>query len=1273
MNEHRPDRTHQGEPDVVGARRRRRIPRPVLGLLAVAVGLVCVDSPRPVQAAWPPPATATPAQLKNPANWPNDPSYGYAASADPSKRKRGQWNFYSFIPDRSPGAPPIRPSETASGMSIDMAWRNTIGDDRVLISVLDCGIKWDDPNLAEKAYLNKGELQNHLPTHKDGSACAPLDPSKPGQDLFDCNGDGILTISDYADSPWLEPPASPGHPQGDANQNGILDAGDLIIMKDAQGKLIVSDGKDDDGNGFVDDISGWDFMKNDNDPYDDTRYGHGTGEANDSSGGANDGIGAAGVCPKCRFQMLRVGDSFIADANEFAKAVVYAADNGSSVVQEALGTIDMSRFAQKAMDYAWSRGTIVIASMADENARHHNMPAASNHTLPVHAITMLGVDQQSTTATSFLAYNLCTNYGAQNFLSASGTGCSSEATGRLSGVSGLVYSMGVEAGYDGVTHKKLTAGEVMQLDMMTADDINVPESRQPNSQYYYSQPGFDQRFGYGRVNANTAVEWVKEGRIPPDIDVTSPRWFTVLYADQLNAPVPIIGTVSATRAKSFDYVVEWAPGVQPLDDAFKPIEPKQTNLTGEIGADGTPLASLDVRSLDVKHPRDPDSPRGENDYTITVRVRATAHYGGSIGDVTGELRRAYYVYKDPDLVSGFPVRIGDSGESSPKLADIDGDGVKDIVLGTSGGLLHVWSMKSGMPEELPGFPFKVKKVDGLDGDATRPDYSKSPAYNSPNGVDPDVAREAIVPTPAVADMDGDGKPDIVVTTYSGTIYIVKNDGTVMKGWPVRLPDVPSCPLDGSTPPSLCMGKTKDPKTGKDVNNVLDRGAFGSPVLADMSGDGKLDVIQAGFDGYVHVYKADGTPLSGWPVRVHYPGLEEYNRVLTTPAVADFNGDGTPDLLVGSNEKLGAGGGAGAFYLIDGKTHTYMKDWPIKMTSFMLFPLVAEGVGNSPVAADMNGDGKPDAIMHGNASAPMILPADPGKQSGFGLPPNALPERKDPDGGPSQRGLQPTAIFGADSDAQRPDTMFPLFAQPSLGDLNQDGTPDIITTGGSLSLAQQLVSHGATNKLGQNLLAMWDGKTGAMLPGSPVLLEDMTFYNSQAIADLNGDGYPEVITGTSGYFVHAADACGREPEGWPKFTGQWIMATPAVGDIDGDGKLEVVVPTREGWLYAWHTKGTTDSVISWEGFHHDNRNTGDLAVKLDQGKLESGVGPLPVDENGSCIQPGSAGGNKKLEATGGCGCSVPRKPAGSGWLALLGLPAVFVLRRRASKRSAEGRT
>ena len=55
----------------------------------------------------------------------------------------------------------------------------------------------------------------------------------------------------------------------------LLDPQDLIIA--------FANGTDDDGNGFADDIAGWDFLDNDNDAYDDVQYGHGTGEAKDSS------------------------------------------------------------------------------------------------------------------------------------------------------------------------------------------------------------------------------------------------------------------------------------------------------------------------------------------------------------------------------------------------------------------------------------------------------------------------------------------------------------------------------------------------------------------------------------------------------------------------------------------------------------------------------------------------------------------------------------------------------------------------------------------------------------------------------------------------------------------------------------------------------------------------------------------------------------------------------------------------------------------------------
>jgi MYXO-CTERM domain-containing protein len=1229
---------------------RRISPSRLSFLLAVGVGLAASPFvPSHALAGWPPPLSAVAKDMADPANWPNDPGYGF------SNDKRGQWNFYSFIPAIPDGADKVRPEETASGMSIDLAWRMSIGDPSVKIVITDSGIKWDEDDLIEKAWINHGELGAHKPSLADGTACGGVGALEG----FDCNGDGVLSVSDYKDTAALKPEASPDHPKGDKNHNGKLDAGDLILN--------FSDGVDDDRNGYVDDISGWDFMKDDNDPYDDTRYGHGTGQAKDSSAAANNGVGDAGVCPLCRFIPARAGDSFITDVTSFGKAVVYAADNDARIVQCALGTINMNRFAQAALDYAYDKGVLVVASMADENSRHHNMPAALNHTLPVHAIQYDGSDLQS--STPFLGYHPCSNFGGQNLLSASGTSCSSEATGRLSGIAGLLYSAAV-------TYKvnpPLSPGEAQSIFFTTADDINVPESRAPGSIYRWSQPGFDQRFGYGRVNANRALEAIRAGKIPPAVDITAPTWFTVLYKDQLQGPIEIKGTISAKRANAYDYVVEWAPGVQPLDQEFKSIT-QGVNIapTMVIGAD-KPLALFDVRTVDPSHTRDIDSQAGENDTAITVRVRALAHYGDPIGDVPGELRRTYYVNADPTLVKGFPMFLGDSGEGNPKMADLDGDGTRELIYPTGGGLVHVFKITDKGPQALKGFPFKAEIQDGLvtpPPTSSTPVYLQAPAYAAKK-VDPGIAREPFINAPAIADLDGDGKQEIVLASYSGTIYVVGADGNLKPGWPKRLPLVPSCPLDPSAPPvSPCMSEA----------TRIARGAFASPVLVDLDKDGKLDILQAAFDGKVYGFHADGSAVTGFPVDIHYVGSlggkeePQKNRILTTPAVEDMNGDGYPEILVGSNERIGKDGQAGAIYLIDGDRKNAqsltLPNWPLVIGSYELFPLVAEGVPNAGVIGRFNGTLA--AVMHGNGTIPLLLPVDPGQQTELGqTPPNAIPQRPDPyHPGETLIGLEPASIFGPLSAAEMPNTMLPLFAQPSLGDLDQDGVPDIVASGGSLNLAINIQSqNGDTGLKGEHLLAMWSGKTGAMMPASPVVLEDYTFFNSQAIADLNGDDYPEVITGTGGYFLHARDACGREPSGFPKFTGQWIIPTPAVGDLDGDKTLEVVVGTRDGWLYAWHTAGTTDSIIEWESFHHDNRNTGSLETPLEQGKKGKASRPLTAERCSEPVAPPPP--LPAVTAGGGCDCSsggeVSDNRRAAAAMALLGLGLAAMRRRRRLQR------
>jgi len=1203
-----------------------------VGLIA-AIALLQAITSHEARADWPLPADATPLDASDPKNWPNDPAYGFSSTTD------GQWPLYGFLPDAKSGIE-RRAGEVAAGMSVDLAWRISTGDPRVIIAVTDTGVLWDEPDLWDKFFLNPRELSAHKPLHIDQSPCGGSDALTG----FDCDGDGTFTMRDYAESTTVA--------NDDHNANGVIDPEDLIIA--------FSDGIDDDGNGYVDDIAGWDFLKDDNNPFDDTRDGHGTREAAIAAATTNNGIAAAGVCPSCRILPLRVGDSVVADAQDFAQAILYAVDNGAQVVQSSLQTVNMTRFAEAALAHAFNEDVFVVTSTSDVGSRRSDLPATTNYTLIAHALGYDGTN--ASTSHSFLAANPCAQFGSANFFSISSDRCATGVAGALAGVAGLMVSTALQYG----PTPGLTPAELQALLISSADDVDVPESRTPNSPYLYSQPGFDERFGYGRINATRALEAIVAQRIPPQVTMTYPRWFDVLSTDTIDAPIEIRGSIAALRANAYDYTVDWAAGREPLEPEFEGhIIGSQTNIdpTMKVG-EAAPLALLDVRHVIALLESDPEAARMGHRHVITVRVRATAHYGGEVGDISSETRRTYYLHSDPDLAPGFPLFVGDSLESSPKLADLNGDGVREIVTLSSGGLVMAFTLTKVGPIPLPGFPFQTNLIDGLGPPSSPevPSYLGAPAYAS-SAVPLDGAHEGFVNSPAIADLDGDGVQEIVATSFSGTIYVVEADGSSRPGFPKLLPRVPSCPTNG-VPPAAdapCM----------DATNHISRGAFASPVLVDLDGDGALDILQAGLDGRLYAFAASGDEVPGYPIDLQqiFEGQTAVrSRILTTPAVGDVNDDLVMEIAVGSSQTVGEGSEHSALYLVDGRGNIAPKapllaNWPVTFSSPNSAPFFAEGVTGSPAIARF-GDAVA-TVAHGNGSSPFVLPANPGEQSELGLVPQfALPVRPGPmNGGQTPRGLEPPNRFGALSLVSQPNTMFGLLSSPSLGDIDQDGTPDIVTAGGSAELIQRL--RGEPSKVrGDHQLAVWSGATGAMLPGSPFPLEDFSSLQDRAIADLDGDDYPEVIGGSGGPFLHAFNGCGQEPEGFPKFTGQWIAGTPAVGDLDGDGTLELVVGTRSGSLYVWRTHGHTNGVIAWESFHHDNRNTGNLDTPLDQGVLQKAVKALTEE---ACRQSMSS---PTYLGIGGCGCRfVDTRDAGAPFALLAGSIVASFARRRVRRRAS----
>lgn len=1042
----------------------------------------------------------------------------------------GEWQMQSWIPVGSRSS--VRPAELAmgSGNGEDKAFRTTTGRWDVVLAVIDSGADWSDDEVQNKILVNVGELP--LPEFADGTEATD----------YDLNLDGLVNIQDWAEDPRVSIEA--GRDEGDWQ----LDASDLIYT--------FSDGVDDDADGFVDNIAGWDFFADDNDPYtewDNDSGEHGGGVVSEMAAEGGDGIGDIGACPNCAVLVIRDGDSFVTDGARAALAVVYAVDHGAVVINMSLGALSSPSLTAEAIQYARDRNVNLVGVTGDENSYHSNLPSLRDGMLYIHSVRPKEDDEQNGVY-SYLNFLNCNNFGPRVQLVAGSPACATGSAAITSGILGLMKSAAKDVGTE------LTADEADQILFQTVDDVYLTPEELEQAGTYPSTEGWDPYFGYGRVNAWKAVEMVASGNIPPVANISSPRWLD--YVDPARGTIDIEGTLAADRSSAFDWSLEVGYGENPTSWTSLGSGHATAAIEGKLGT--LDLATVPVVSV-------PEAPQDEGVVARVTRVMAPmVTVRANVTDAEGrpaEFRKTFVVHEDESLLEGFPFQVASSMESSPVLADLDGDGIYEIIIADTGGLVHA---VDGTGQEIAGWPVQTD-VD--------------PRWHTEQAGAAEIAPllQGAIGSVAVGDVDADGTVEIVVGTATGSVYAWEPDGSLKSGYPLH--------IEGRSPSEVTRYTT------------WDNGIASAIVLEDLDGDGKLEIIAAAMDQKLYVWDSTGAPWGPYPIDVCSPDLcgNSGVRIIASPAVADVDGDGDFEIGIATNEAANNGNDS-VSYLIDADTGTFVDGWPLYESGLVnqaaLLPLVGEGHPGSLAFADLDGDGKSEV------ASPIML----GQSPLYTL--NAEVSR---DLSYVRTG------WGAGTNTNEP-SYATMSDNPAFGDMDGDGVPDYLIGGdGALYF---IALAGRTKADYQHVLAAYSGATGEMLPGFPRQIEDVQFLSAPAVADTSGDGSPEAIFGSGGYLLHAWDKDGVEPEGWPKYTGHWILGSPAVGDIDGDGYVEVVVPSREGYLYAWHTDGRADQKLEWGSLRHDPRNTGNYATPTD-----TQVGPpdtgIDEDDKGCCKKKGGA--------------------------------------------------
>lgn len=342
----------------------------------------------------------------------------------------------------------------------------------------------------------------------------------------------------------------------------------------------------------------------------------------------------------------------------------------------------------------------------------------------------------------------------------------------------------------------------------------------------------------------------------------------------------------------------------------------------------------------------------------------------------------------------------------------------------------------------------------------------------------------------------------------------------------------------------------------------------APVVGDLTGDGVAEIVVAGHDGIVRALRSDGSTL--WTAAAQVTPGGPAVAVDASPTIADIDGDGSPEVIVNAQSLSVAnqGGGTVAFSATgaikwrwaggDDIFNMWNPAWGTRADGYR------EGALSTPTIGDINGDGTIEVVVGALDNRVHVLNGSNGSEM------SGWTSRNSP------------GYWVDDS----------IFSSPSVFDGDGDGRDEIYV--GVAASPGGPIDHagGAFMSLGFDGNAPqieWINYVGEVVNSSP------------AIGDLDGDGRPEIVVGTgwdyatvngtssarSVYAWHTDD--GSTVGGWPVVLNGTTYSSPAIGDLDGDGKPEVVIGswprpgagTGDGRVYAIRADGS----ILWERDPH----------------------------------------------------------------------------------------